>query len=345
MQKSLKWVAIALLAIGVVLAWVGFSSTSKVKPALVAKTVEAAPKKHPVLVVRHTVEAGQLLSHNDVQVKELEQLPLGAFEHASAVVGRVITQPLVEGEVVTANMLLSGMAGQLQAGERAIAIKVDESTAVGHKLQPGDWVDVLVVFRKDGQEVMDTQSRRLLERKRVLAYGMQVDVPQPVVHQPVAAASDEEKTVKSASKAVMSSESVRNNTARTAVLAVHMDEINALLLAERQGQVMLALRSPLEPVTAEKKTDSVLPEAAATLVAASAGADKAAVPAHELMTLNKLAQTGDANDARKGAKPLLAAKASAPAAPQAVKVVHRKPAEKGLAVEMIRGNRAETVHY
>ena len=345
MQKSLKWVAIALLAIGVVLAWVGFSSTTKVKPAPVAKTVEAAPKKHPVLVVRHTVEVGQLLSHNDVQVKELEQFPLGAFEHASAVVGRVITQPLVEGEVVTANMLLSGMAGQLQAGERAIAIKVDEATAVGHKLQPGDWVDVLVVFRKDGQEVMDTQSRRLLERKRVLAYGMQVDVPQPVIQQPTTAASEEEKAIKGVGKATLASEPVRNNTARTAVLAVHVDEINALLLAERQGQVMLALRSPLEPVASEKDRDGTLPDATTTLVAASAAPEKQEASAQELMTLQKLAQTGDTNDTRKGAKPLLAAKSSAPAVPQAVKVVHRKPAEKGFAVEMIRGNRAETVHY
>ena len=210
-----------------------------------------------------------------------------------------LTEPLAEA------LGLAFGTQALQAGERAVAIKVDESSAVGHKLAPGDWVDVLVVLRKDSQEVDATQARQLLARKRVLAYGSQMEG---------AAGKD------GADEAARTGQ-----PPRTAVLAVQAQEVNALLLAERQGQVLLALRNPLDREDAPSR---------------------AAVPSTEVVVLEQLARTapGRALPPSQTAS-LLTAHHGLPPAARRPGGEGSPPRATGLAVEVLRGNRSETVHY
>jgi pilus assembly protein CpaB len=258
-----------------------------------------------MVVASKALPAGHLLQAEDVRLQPVAMLPPGAVALEASVLGRTLAQPAAEGDPVIASRLLGGIAAGLQAGERAVAIKVDESSAVGHKLAPGDWVDVLVVLRKDSQEVDATQARQLLARKRVLAYGSQMEG---------AAGKD------GADEAARTGQ-----PPRTAVLAVQAQEVNALLLAERQGQVLLALRNPLDREDAPSR---------------------AAVPSTEVVVLEQLARTAPGRALPPSQTPsLLTAHHGLPPAARRPGGEGSPPRATGLAVEVLRGNRSETVHY
>lgn len=311
MHKWFKFLAAGLVLLGVLLAGAAWMLSPPAPSAAAPAQAAVAPvqPQQRIWVASRDLPAGQVLAASDVRVQAVEQPPAGALPESAPVLGRGTAQPLAAGQPVVVGSLLSGMAGLLQQGERAVAIKVDESSAVGHKLQPGDWVDVFVVLRRDGQEVGDTQARLLLSRKRVLAYGAQVEAAHPG---PVAATASAEKT-----KPDSAADAGRNATpARTAVVAVAFDDVNRLLLAERQGQVLLALRSPLEPADAAAPMADGREPVALTLAQLS---DKPAAPV-----------------------PLTHRTPPAPAPARAAAV---KPPSTGVAVEFIRGARADTVHY
>ena len=304
MHKGFKFVALALVVLGGGLAWMAFLVSGPAR-APVAPTPGTVAPTVSMVVASKALPAGHLLQAEDVRLQPVAMLPPGAVALEASVLGRTLAQPAAEGDPVIASRLLGGIAAGLQAGERAVAIKVDESSAVGHKLAPGDWVDVLVVLRKDSQEVDATQARQLLARKRVLAYGSQMEG---------AAGKD------SADEAARPGQ-----PPRTAVLAVQAQEVNALLLAERQGQVLLALRNPLDREDAPSR---------------------AAVPSTEVVVLEQLARTapGRALPPSQTAS-LLTAHHGLPPAARRPGGEGSPPRATGLAVEVLRGNRSETVHY
>ncbi|MDH1502415.1 Flp pilus assembly protein CpaB [Comamonas terrigena] len=304
MHKGFKFVALALVVLGGGLAGMAFLVSGPAR-APVAPTPGTVAPTVSMVVASKALPAGHLLQAEDVRLQPVAMLPPGAVALEASVLGRTLAQPAAEGDPVIASRLLGGIAAGLQAGERAVAIKVDESSAVGHKLAPGDWVDVLVVLRKDSQEVDATQARQLLARKRVLAYGSQMEG---------AAGKD------GADEAARTGQ-----PPRTAVLAVQAQEVNALLLAERQGQVLLALRNPLDREDAPSR---------------------AAVPSPEVVVLEQLARTapGRALPPSQTAS-LLTAHHGLPPAARRPGGEGSPPRATGLAVEVLRGNRSETVHY
>lgn len=189
------------------------------------KTLQARDEIQ-VVVASRDLPAGQNLRQEDLVIVKRAQTSPETFLNPHLLIGRTTAVAVVSQAPVLKSHLIEGISSFLKEGERAVAIKVDEASAVGHKLKPGDWVDVFVVLRQDGQEVNATQSRMLLPRKRVIAYGA--------------------KTQSDAQDGDAKNNDPQNATARTAVLAVEVQEVNRLLLAEQQGQVQLALRSPLD---------------------------------------------------------------------------------------------------
>ncbi|WP_291589769.1 Flp pilus assembly protein CpaB [Comamonas sp. UBA7528] len=313
MHKGFKFVALALVVLGGGLAWMAFLVSGPAKAPAALPTGTLAPRVSMV-VASKALPAGHLLQAEDVRLQPVAMLPPGAVALEASVLGRTLAQPAAEGDPVIASRLLGGIAAGLQPGERAVAIKVDESSAVGHKLAPGDWVDVLVVLRKDSQEVDATQARQLLARKRVLAYGSQMEG--------------------AAGKDGADDAARTGQPPRTAVLAVQAQEVNALLLAERQGQVLLALRNPLDR------------EDAPSRAAVPGNAMAQTVPSPEVVVLEQLARTapGRALPPSQTAS-LLTAHHGLPPAARRPGGDGSPPRATGLAVEVLRGNRSETVHY
>ena len=315
MHKGFKFLALTLVVLGGLLAWMAFlvSAPAKTPAAPQSMAAPVSPPKASMVVARKALPAGHLLQSGDVQLQEVAVLPAGAVALETSVLGRTLAQPVAVGDPILASRLLGGVAGLLQPGERAVAVKVEESTAVGHKLAPGDWVDVLVVLRKDNQEVAATQARQLLARKRVLAYGSQLEGVRQI-----------------GKEGAGSEEAVRaGQPPRTAVLAVQAQEVNTLLLAERQGQVLLALRHPLDmgELQAAVPVDAQLPATASP----------------DVVVLEQLARTATGNVLP---RPQPATSVAAfHGLPRKAGSAATPPRAQGLAVEVIRGNRSETVHY
>lgn len=320
MNKISKIAAVLLLAMGVLLAMVAFFSNSNVPKNNQPLSAESAANTSKVqaVVAARDLPAGHLLTAEDVSLEHLPQMPPGGFASTSLVVGHSTSVEIAKNDVLTPLSLLDGLAGMLAAGERAVSIKVDEASAVGHKVRPGDWVDIFVVLRQDGKEVESTQARMLLPRKKVMAFGAKIQ----------GEAKDEASKNKEPQSAV----------ARTAVVAVQVEEVNRLLLAEQQGQVQLALRSPLDHNAPSADMLKQIPGISVRTVLNQDVSNETAAIDSSLMAL-KMADLG--RDAKEAA-------ASRAAKPPPGKPAVRKAGTttaKGVPVEVIRGVHRDTVRY
>ncbi|MBN9411503.1 MAG: Flp pilus assembly protein CpaB [Burkholderiales bacterium] len=326
MNQLLKMIAGLLVAVA--LALVAYAWFLSRQPVPAPRTAQPVVALHSVVVTARAVPNGQPLVAEDLKIAQLPVNPNGAFRETSAVIGRVPVLDLGVDAPVLAPQLSSGLAARVGEGERAVAIKVDETSAVGHRVRPGDFVDVFLTLKRDNLEVGQSQARLLLSRRRVLAYG--------------AGSIDGAATTPASAQAAAQA---RAEPGRTAVLAVAVDEVNALNLAEAHGRLSLVLRNPSDTATG---TDGLLPEPPPLLATAAQarGASRGAAPLAGVdralagVSLDALVHTGAAPSARPQSSshvpPPLVARSPSPSAAAAA-----RPA--GATIEVIRGTRVENV--
>lgn len=94
------------------------------------------------------------------------------------VIGMVTLISLSKGEQITRSKISepdvrTGLSGQVTPGKRAVTIPVNDNTAVGKLLKPGDHVDVLVVS-DDGSGKANRMIRTLLQDIPILAVGQMI---------------------------------------------------------------------------------------------------------------------------------------------------------------------------
>ncbi len=229
-----KMIAAVLVVVAVLLAGYAFvlgdKPTVPVTQAGANEKAEIKVQQYPVVITTRLVRAGQAMQAADLRVALLSINPAGASGDAAQLVGQVPAMDLHPDTPVLSQQLAAGLAMQIAPGERAIAVKVDEVSGVANLVRPGDFVDVFFALRRDNGEVDQSQARMLMSKKRVLAFGhLSLDGP----------TLPDGKTP----APVLSS---RVEPARTAVLAIPVDEINPLLLAENNGRLSLALRHPAD---------------------------------------------------------------------------------------------------
>jgi pilus assembly protein CpaB len=192
-----------------------------------APVVAAAPVSDamfPTVVATRLLPAGMPITDDALRVVMLPVRPSGGFSAASLVRERVPLFDIGANVPVLEAQLSSGFAEQVAVGERAVAVHVDEASAVGNRIRPGNFVDVFITLKRDGAgfgpnaEVTRSQTRLLLSRIRVLAFG---------------------GTASGAGNPAQ-----LGAGARTAVLAVPTADVGRLELADSAGRVLLALRNP-----------------------------------------------------------------------------------------------------
>lgn len=228
MSNFTKIAAIMLVLFAVLLGLLAYRIARAPAPNPAAAQVsrnDATPQPtHPVIVAAKAIAPGQTLTAAMLSTVKWPVMPSSAFSSDQPLIGKVVKVSLKAGDPVMRNMLVRGLATYLQDGERAITIPVSNMTGVTHAVTPGDMVDVFFTLKHDN-EVTDSQTRLLLSRVRVLAYGEEsVDGPLGAS----ARAARERRAV----------------SPQTAVLAVPLARVNDLLLAVRRGTLQLALRSP-----------------------------------------------------------------------------------------------------
>lgn len=223
-SKHLQIFAAALLLLAAILGAVAWKSAHR-PPAPV--TVQQNGKTlYPVVVTVKPLEAGKPITADQVGIEPLPINPADAFSDVSKVVGREPVTPIGVGVPLIGAQLASGLALQVEPGQRAVAINVDEVIGVGNRVMPGDYVDVFLVLRKDGQEVEGSQARLLLPHLRVLAFG------------PLAVNEGPQKQPEP------NAVGRKVDQARTAVLAVPVESVSQLAMAHQSGRLLLALRNP-----------------------------------------------------------------------------------------------------
>lgn len=311
-----KFVAGMLLAAGLVLAFIAWrlaSAPAPVAPAPAPAPQAAQPaapvKFHPVVVAREPMPAGTRIdAAKMLAVAQWQAALSGGYETVAPLEGAVTKVDVAAGDPILPSLLAQGLARHLKPGERAVAIAVDDVVGGGNRIAPGDWVDVFFMIDK-GQEVPGAQARLLQAQVRVLAYGRaSVDGP-------------EEKTA--------GQPGASGQPAKTAMLAVPVEQVNELMLASRAGRLQLALR----PVGDENVPDAELFVPRGAVLAARTDltpAQREALkqPPNRAFAGESLVQLDGTTAV---ARPPAAAARSAPGG--------------GRTVEILRGDKSERVRY
>ncbi|CAB3760618.1 hypothetical protein LMG29542_03879 [Paraburkholderia humisilvae] len=279
------------------------------RPPPVRPAVPVAQAGFPVVVTTRPLPAGQPIAADALHVERLPINPAGAFSDPSLLAGRIPVSEIGVQVPVLDAQLSSGLAERIEPGERAVAVRVDESNAVGNRLRPGNFVDVFFTLKRDGAigataEVERTQARLLLSRMRVVAFGN----------------GDGEQ-----------SGTQTNAAARTAVLAVPVADVDRLTLAEGAGRLVLALRNPRDTEVVDA---TALPAFVGVLktAAGSAADGSASTRAAAGIALDQL--SGDAVG-----KPAVPVKPDSTPAPARIVAGARHD------IEVIRGGRTQTVAW
>jgi Flp pilus assembly protein CpaB len=109
-----------------------------------SRLISQAQERTPVLVAARGLQPGHTIEAGDLRVAEIGLSPGVASLSASeldALVGRVLTAPVQEGQVMTPGTIASGPS--LAAGEVAISVGVAPQHAAGGSLRSGDRVALL----------------------------------------------------------------------------------------------------------------------------------------------------------------------------------------------------------
>ena len=146
-NRLLLGLALAAGAVAAVLVFVALSSNDDS-----GGTVSSGPTTSVVVAVQD-INAGTVISSDMVKTVEVgaDQLIGGAVTDTSLVVGEAARVKIYAGEQfatgkVGAENETEGVSGVIPPGKRGIAISIDEVTAVGGLLLPGNKVDIVATF-------------------------------------------------------------------------------------------------------------------------------------------------------------------------------------------------------
>lgn len=344
MPKAIRIAAILLLVLAAILAVLAFGIARRSTPAAeVAAARVTAPAPVPprrVVVAAHVLPAGQPIEAADLSTTEMAVRPSEGFTNISDLVGRVPIDSIAAGVLIGPSHLLQGIAVGLKPGERAVSVPVDELAGVSNRVAPGDFVDVFMSLQapsNGGSQNQNPQARLLLSRLRVLGYGGD-DVGK---QQAAAAAAETQSNAASGqpepgsrAETIASRDNGSSGTgqanapARSAILAVPVEDAGRLLLAAHNGRLFLALRNPGDTGLA----DASLFAAPAPVLALRRNLDAASADAAnrpENQAYAGISLSGLAGDDNRPAA------ANAAPAPQRQRV--SRPANRN-SIEIIRGN-------
>jgi pilus assembly protein CpaB len=230
MSASTRIIAAVLLVLAIVLGVLAFFVGRRpVAPPAIAAASAPPAATFPVVIANRPLEAGQSIPGDAVRVVQFPVQPTGALSKVEDVIGHIPRVGIDPGIPLTENSLSAGLPLDLKPGERGIAVPVDEVVGAGNAIQAGDFVDVFVTVRaplaipNNPAGGDRSVARLLLAKLRVLAYGTDSLSP---------AASAQRQQGQPRSQA------------RSAVLAVPVQDANDLILASQTGKLTLALRYP-----------------------------------------------------------------------------------------------------
>jgi pilus assembly protein CpaB len=178
-----------------------------------------------VVVAANELPAGTIINDDLIKKGMIKaapwpkaSVPAGSFSSPEQLIGKTNRLKIMANEPILESRLAgegAGLTTRLEAGKRAMALRVDEIIGVSGFIVPDDRVDVIVTTTPPGNKNQDDKvSKIVLQNKRVLSVAQSV----------------EQKDGKP-------------QIARSITVEVTPEESEKLSLASQEGQIVLALRS------------------------------------------------------------------------------------------------------
>ena len=220
MQNRLKIALVVAVFFGLIAAYGIFNFLRQQRQAAEALRTQT----QDVVIAAKDIPAGSTIAEamlKDGTVRTIKwpkaSVPAGAFGTPTEVIGKVNRVKIMANEPILESRLSgegAGLTVRLEAGKRAMAVRVDEIIGVSGFIVPDDRVDVIVTTTPPGVTSSDARlSKIVLQNKRVLSV----------------AQSTEQKDGKP-------------QVARSITLEVSPEEAEKLSLAYQEGPIVLALR-------------------------------------------------------------------------------------------------------
>ena len=186
---------------------------------------QAAASTVDAVVAAHPLKLGTRLTADHVKVVKwpaASPVP-GSFMKVEEVVNRGLITPLLENEPLTESKLApleagAGLPPSIPPGMRAISVKVNEVIGVAGFVVPGTRVDVMVTLQDRQKE--NSLTRVVVSNVQVLTAGTRYDQEKAKEGTPI--------------------------PSTVVTLLVTPDDGERIALAANEGQIMLALRNPLD---------------------------------------------------------------------------------------------------
>jgi len=220
MQNRLKIALVVAVFFGLIAAYGIYSFLRQQRQANEALRNET----QNIVIANKDIPAGTTINEEFLKKGMLKaspwpktSVPAGAFSSPEQLVGKTNRVKILANEPVLESRMAgegAGLTVRLEAGKRAMAVRVDEIIGVSGFIVPDDRVDVIVTATPPGADKQDDRmSKIVLQNKRVLSV----------------AQSTEQKDGKP-------------QVARSITLEVSPGEAEKLSLASQEGSVVLALR-------------------------------------------------------------------------------------------------------
>jgi pilus assembly protein CpaB len=251
-NRTLFLLALIFAVVAAVLVFVGLNQGGEEDKGESASAPSATKE---VVVASKDIAARTELTGGMLSTKKVpaDEALRGAFTDTEQVVGQVTRQEILDGEQVTASKIgpqtdkeiEQGLSFVIPQGMRAFSISVNETSAVGGLLLPGDRVDIIAVF--DEQDFDFNKALTLLQKIEVLAVAQesQESIPAPASDKEsnAEATPEADGTAGEAASLGTRPEDVEPNPkARTVTLAVTPEQAQLLALTQARGELVLALR-------------------------------------------------------------------------------------------------------
>ncbi|MFN7982045.1 MAG: Flp pilus assembly protein CpaB [Vicinamibacterales bacterium] len=204
-------------------------ATAGVATVLVERVIEQRPPDAPaaprigVVVASHPLANGALITPSDVKLVgwPADALVPGSFSKVEDVMNRGLITSVLENEPLTDSKLAAvgagaGLPPTITPGMRAISVRVNEVVGVAGFVTPGNRVDVFVTL----EEKESTVTKVVVSNVQVLAAGTRYE-------------QDKKKNGEAMPSTVVT-------------LLLSPEDAERTVLAATEGQIMLALRNPLD---------------------------------------------------------------------------------------------------
>jgi len=250
-----------VVGIAVILAAIASLGMYRVVARMPARTAEV--KTVDVVVAQHPLTLGTRITADHVKVVKwpADSPVAGTFTKVEEVVDRGLIAAVEPNEPLTQTKLAAleagaGLPPSIPPGMRAVSVKVNEVVGVAGFVVPGTRVDVMVTLASRKQQSEDSITRVVVSNAQVLTAGTKYDQEKAKEGTPI--------------------------PSTVVTLLVTPEDGERIALAASDGQIMLALRNPLDtaPTTTNGvRTAGLLGQSAATPAPAKPRVARASAPA------------------------------------------------------------------